>query len=187
MRVVDTDIAGIRIIEPDVFEDARGFFMEIYQRQRYAEYGMDVDFVQDNISFSSAGTLRGLHYQYPFSQEKLVHVLAGEVYDVAVDVRRGSPTFGRWVGAALSSVNRRQFFIPKGFAHGFCVLSKTALVTYKCGDYYYSEADRTLRWDDPALAIDWGIKSPLLSPKDAAAPFLKDISSDCLPVYGEFK
>ncbi|MDY6830543.1 MAG: dTDP-4-dehydrorhamnose 3,5-epimerase [Thermodesulfobacteriota bacterium] len=187
MRVVDTDIAGIHIIEPDVFEDARGFFMEIYQRQRYAEYGVDVDFVQDNLSFSSAGTLRGLHYQYPFSQEKLVHVLAGEVHDVAVDVRRGSPTFGRWVGVTLSSANRRQLFIPKGFAHGFLVLSDTALVTYKCGDYYHSEADRNLRWDDPALAIDWGIKSPLLSPKDAAAPCLKDISSDYLPVYGEFE
>ncbi|ABW66822.1 dTDP-4-dehydrorhamnose 3,5-epimerase [Desulfosudis oleivorans] len=187
MRVVDTDITGVRIIEPDVFEDARGFFMETYQRQRYAGYGVDVDFVQDNLSFSSAGTLRGLHYQYPFAQEKLVHVISGEIYDVAVDVRRGSPTFGRWVGTALSSANRRQFFIPKGFAHGFLVVSDTALVTYKCGDYYHPEADRTLRWDDPALIIDWGTKTPLLSPKDAAAPSLKDIPSGYLPVYGEFK
>ena len=186
MRVIDTDIPGTCIIEPDVFEDARGFFMETYQRQRYAEYGIDINFVQDNLSFSSAGTLRGLHYQHPFAQEKLVHVLSGEVYDVAVDVRRSSPSFGRWVGTLLSGENRRQFFIPKGFAHGFHVLSDTALVAYKCGDYYHSEAEWTLRWDDPALAIDWGIKSPLLSPKDASAPCLKDISADCLPSYGEF-
>lgn len=187
MRVIETAVAGVRIIEPDLFEDPRGFFMETHQQQRYARHGMDVNFVQDNLSCSSAGTLRGLHYQYPFAQEKLVYVLSGEVYDVAVDVRHGSPTFGKWVGAVLSGTNHRQFFIPRGFAHGFHVLSDTALFAYKCGDYYHPETERTVRWNDPDIGIAWSAKSPLLSSKDAAGLCLKDIPPGLLPPYSDFK
>ncbi|MFZ5562444.1 MAG: dTDP-4-dehydrorhamnose 3,5-epimerase [Thermodesulfobacteriota bacterium] len=187
MRVIETAITGARIVEPDIFQDTRGFFMETHQRRRYAQFGMDVDFVQDNLSFSSAGTLRGLHYQYPFAQEKLVYVLSGEVYDVAVDVRRGSPTFGQWVGVTLSSDNRRQFFIPRGFAHGFHVLSETALFAYKCGDYYHPETERTVLWNDPDIGIAWGAGKPLLSPKDAAGLRLMDMPADHLPSYRDVK
>ncbi len=187
MKVIPTELKEVLLIEPDRFEDHRGFFMESYNLDRYARYGIDVAFVQDNLSCSVAGTIRGLHYQYPHTQEKLVWVAMGEVYDVVVDVRAGSPTFGRWVGIALSAQNGRQVFVPKGFAHGFKVVSDRAVFVYKCGDYYHSEADRTVLWSDPDLGIDWGIKAPLLSEKDASAPPLKEIPRECLPAYGNLR
>ncbi len=171
MKVEDTDLPGVKLIHPRVFEDARGFFMETWHRARYREAGLP-DFVQDNLSCSKKGVLRGLHFQHPHPQGKLVQVLAGEIFDVAVDIRQGSPTFARWVGVVLSSKNRRQLYIPEGFAHGFCVLSEEALVAYKCTDVYHPEADRGLRWDDPDIGIAWPIEDPILSPKDAGAPRL---------------
>ena len=175
MKVLETPLAGVLIIEPKVFGDQRGFFLETWSRSRYAEAGIDVDFVQDNLSFSSRGVLRGLHFQNPLAQGKLVYVLAGEVFDVAVDLRRGSPTFGRWHGVVLSGENKRQYWVPPGFAHGFCVTSETALFAYKCTELYAPLNERSIRWDDPALAIDWPVTEPQVSDKDRVAPFLADI------------
>jgi dTDP-4-dehydrorhamnose 3,5-epimerase len=183
VELIKTEIEGVVVLVPKSFGDERGYFMETFHRRRYAECGIDIDFRQDNLSFSRRGALRGLHYQLPHPQAKLVQVLMGEVFDVAVDIRRGSPSFGRWVGAALSAENRRQMFLPAGFAHGFCVLSETALFAYKCSDYYAPEADRGLLWSDPDLAIEWPIKTPVLSPKDAALPRLRDIPGEALPVF----
>jgi len=166
MKVSTCDISGLLILEPKVFGDARGFFVETWNRRRYAEIGLAADFVQDNLSFSAQGILRGLHFQNPNPQAKLLQVLQGEVYDVAVDLRRSSPTFGRWHGLILSSENKRQFFIPAGFAHGFQVLSPTALFQYKCDDFYSPKDEATLSWDDPQLAIPWPLPNPLLSEKD---------------------
>ena len=166
MKVTPTDINDVLIIEPDVFEDPRGFFMETYHEKRYKTFGIDATFVQDNLSFSVKGTLRGLHYQYPNAQAKLVQVLMGEVFDVAVDIRKGSPTFGKWVGARLSAENKRQLFIPKGFAHGYCVVSNTAIFSYKCSRYYAPKDERGILWKDPELNIDWPVKTPLISDKD---------------------
>ncbi len=171
MKVEETPLPGVKLIHPAAFADERGFFMETWHRERYRQAGFP-DFVQDNLSFSRKGVLRGLHFQHPHPQGKLVQALAGEIFDVAVDIRQGSPTFGRWVGYRLSGENRLQLYIPEGFAHGFCVLSETALVAYKCSDLYHPEADQGLRWNDPHLAIEWPIRNPILSPKDAAAPFL---------------
>jgi dTDP-4-dehydrorhamnose 3,5-epimerase len=185
MKAITTDIEGVLIFEPKVFADARGFFMETWSRKRYAEAGLDVDFVQDNVSFSTQGVLRGLHYQYPRPQGKLVQVLQGKVLDVAVDIRRGSPTFGRGVSCVLSDENYRQFYVPVGFAHGFYVLSETALFSYKCTDFYCPECDGGLLWNDPDIEIDWPIENPILSDKDAKLPRLKDIPNDRLPVYNE--
>ena len=182
MRVLPTRLPGAVIIEPDVFGDARGYFLETWNRQRYAAAGLDVDFVQDNLSFSRRGTLRGLHFQNPRAQGKLVSVLIGEVYDVAVDIRHGSQTFGQWVGATLSAENKRQFYIPPGFAHGFCVTSDTALFAYKCTDFYNAPTEATIRWNDPELGIDWPVADPLLSEKDRAAPCLREI----VPSYLSF-
>ncbi|MFQ5735043.1 MAG: dTDP-4-dehydrorhamnose 3,5-epimerase, partial [Planctomycetaceae bacterium] len=154
MQVHETDIPGVLLIEPQVFDDARGFFMETYQKQRYAEAGISVEFVQDNLSRSARGTLRGLHYQIRHPQGKLVQVCDGEVFDVAVDLRKDRPTFGRWTGSTLSAENRRQFYVPPGVAHGFCVLSETATFFYKCTDYYHPEQERTLLWNDPQVGID---------------------------------
>jgi dTDP-4-dehydrorhamnose 3,5-epimerase len=175
MKVIETPLAGLLIIEPKVFGDERGFFLETWSRQRYQEMGINVDFVQDNLSFSRRGVLRGLHFQNPQPQGKLVYVLQGEVFDVAVDIRKGSPTFGRWHGIVLSDENKRQFWVPAGFAHGFCVTSETALFAYKCTELYAPQHEKSIRWDDPALAIDWPITEPQVSDKDRLAPLLADI------------
>ena len=178
-----TAIEDVLVIEPRIFEDPRGFFMETFHRERYAALGICEDFCQDNLSFSCKNTVRGLHYQIPHEQAKLVQVLQGEIFDVAVDIRRGSPSFGRAVGVTLSERNRRQVFIPKGFAHGFCVLSETALFSYKCSDFYAPDCDRGVLWSDPALGINWPIKGPLLSAKDESLPVLMDIAPDRLPEF----
>jgi dTDP-4-dehydrorhamnose 3,5-epimerase len=166
MKVTPTDINDVLLIDPDVFEDPRGFFMETYHEKRYKAFGIDAEFVQDNLSFSVKGTLRGLHYQYPNAQAKLVQVLMGEVFDVAVDIRKGSPTFGKWVGAYLSAENKRQLFIPEGFAHGYCVVSNTALFSYKCSNFYAPTDEHGILWNDKELHIDWPVKTPLISDKD---------------------
>ncbi|GIK85792.1 MAG: dTDP-4-dehydrorhamnose 3,5-epimerase [Betaproteobacteria bacterium] len=170
MRLLPTAIPDVAVVEPQVHGDARGFFMESWNRRAFAAAGLDVDFVQDNHSRSRRGVLRGLHYQIRHPQGKLVRVVAGEVFDVAVDLRRASPTFGRAVGVRLSEANRRMLWIPPGFAHGFLVLSEWVDFLYKATDYYHPEHDRTLRWDDPALAIDWPLDGlePTVSAKDAA-------------------
>lgn len=183
MNIIQTELPGVLIIEPRVFGDERGYFMETWQQQRYAEAGMPERFVQDNISFSRQGILRGLHYQHPQGQGKLVYVLQGEVFDVAVDVRAGSPHFGRWAGTILSAENKRQFYIPPGFAHGFCVTSETALFAYKCTEFYNPPAEGCVRWDDPEVGITWPITSPTLSGKDSTAPLLKEIPLERLPVW----
>ena len=175
MKVIDTDIPDVKIIEPEVHGDARGFFFESFNRRRFREAtGLDPDFVQDNHSKSARGVLRGLHYQLEQAQGKLVRVAAGRVFDVAVDIRRSSPSFGRWTGAELSAQNYRQMWIPTGFAHGFLVLEDDTEFLYKTTDYYAPEHERTIRWDDPALAIPWPLDGiePRLSDKDRdAAPF----------------
>ena len=175
-------VPEVLIVEPDVHGDGRGYFLETYRAQRYAEQGLPDTFVQDNLSFSRKGVLRGLHYQLGRPQGKLVWVLQGEVFDVAVDIRRGSPTFGRWVSATLSSADHRQLYVPEGFAHGFCVLSETALFTYKCTDYYAPEEERGIRWDDPALGIDWPVAEPIVSDKDRAYPALENVPEGDLPL-----
>jgi dTDP-4-dehydrorhamnose 3,5-epimerase len=167
VNVVPTAISDVLIIEPRVFSDARGFFKETYHRARYAEAGITAEFVQDNVSRSAQGTLRGMHFQVRRPQGKLVQALLGRIFDVAVDLRRGSPSFGKWVGTELSGENHRQLFVPPGFAHGFCVLSPTADVFYKCTDFYDPEQERTLRWDDPDVGIRWPLSEPpQLSEKD---------------------
>jgi dTDP-4-dehydrorhamnose 3,5-epimerase len=166
VNVIETDLRGVLIIEPKVFGDDRGFFMETWNKERYAEAGIPTEFVQDNLSFSRKGVLRGLHFQDPNPQGKLVSVLQGEVFDVAVDIRRGSPTFGKWVGVNLSFENKRQLYVPEGFAHGFCVVSESALFSYKCTDWYNSDAEQTLIWNDPNIGVKWPFDNPLLSEKD---------------------
>lgn len=183
MKIIASSLPGCVLIEPAVFGDSRGFFFETWNAERYAEQGLPGSFVQSNVSSSSRGVLRGLHYQWPRPQGKLVTVLHGEVYDVAVDIRRGSPTFGRWEAFMLSGENRRQLWIPPGFAHGFAVLSDTALFNYLCTDVYVKEADAAIRWNDADLAVDWPISAPSLSAKDEQAPFLQDVAEDRLPVY----
>lgn len=179
-----TALAGVFLIEPVVFRDARGFFLETYHAGKYAAGGLDVHFVQDNHSKSQRGTLRGLHAQRRNPQGKLVRAVEGEIFDVAVDVRRGSPTFGRWVGEVLSAENFRQLYVPPGFVHGFCVLSETAQVEYKCTALYDPQDELSVIWNDPEIAIDWPIKEPLLSNKDAAAPRLDEIL-DHLPTISD--
>lgn len=184
MKIIGTDLPGCVVIEPAVHGDARGFFYEGWNAQRFGQHGLPTSFVQHNVSRSQKGVLRGLHYQWPHNvQGKLVSVLEGEVYDVAVDIRRGSPTFGRHVAAILSADNKRHFWIPEGFAHGFLVLSETALFTYLCTAPYDRDSDNSLRWDDPALAIDWPLAEVSLSAKDTAAPLLADIAPERLPQY----
>jgi len=175
MKVVTCDIPGLLVIEPKVFGDARGFFLESWNETRYREAGLDARFVQDNVSFSRKGTLRGMHFQNPKPQGKLLQVLEGEVFDVAVDIRKSSPTFGKWHGLLLSGENKRQFFIPGGFAHGFLVLSETALFQYKCTEIYSPQDEMALRWDDPEVGILWPTKNPLISERDAKALHLRDI------------
>lgn len=181
MKVEKTEIGGLLVIRPDVFGDARGFFMELWNRRRYQEAGLpEAGFVQDNISLSRRGTLRGLHFQNPRAQGKLVSVLEGEVFDVAVDLRRGSPTFGRWHGVVLNHESKVQFYIPPGFAHGFAVLSEQALFHYKCTDYYSPQDEMAIRWDDPDIGIQWPVDNPILSSRDARAPLLREVPPERL-------
>lgn len=185
MNILDTKIPEVKIIEPRVFGDERGFFYETFQVKRYEELlGIEDTFVQDNLSRSRKGVLRGLHYQSQQTQGKLVSVLAGEVFDVAVDIRVGSPTYGSWVGVILSGENRRQFWVPKGFAHGFYVLSTTADFFYKCTDYYHPESELSINYQDPELAIDWPLNDDVqLSAKDVQARPLSLIDPQFLPRY----
>jgi dTDP-4-dehydrorhamnose 3,5-epimerase len=180
VRVKNTEIPGVLIIEPDVHRDGRGFFLETYHADRYREHGIFGPFVQDNHSQSVAGTLRGLHLQLNRPQDKLIRVIEGEVYDVAVDVRRGSPTFGRWVAVTLSAENFTQCFVPKGFAHGFYVISPVAQVEYKCTDFYDQASEIGIKWNDPALGIPWPSADPVLSARDRQHPALADVM-DRLP------
>lgn len=181
MKVTPTELPEVLRIEPEVHGDSRGFFLETFQAERYRAAGIGGPFVQDNLSRSVKGTLRGLHFQEPRPQGKLVQVLQGAVWDVAVDVRRGSPRFGAWVGIELSAENHRQLWIPPGFAHGFCVLSEVADFFYKCTSLYMPEVERSVRWDDADLRIRWPVQSPLISEKDEAAPVLA--KAPFLPVY----
>lgn len=182
MRVVPTELPGVLVIEPHVHRDGRGFFLETYHADRYREHGIPAPFVQDNRSCSTAGTLRGLHLQLARPQGKLIHVVEGEVFDVSVDVRRGSPTFGRWVSVVLSAANFRQVYVPPGFAHGFCVLSPTAQLEYKCTELYDPATEIGIAWNDPTLAIQWPVARPLLSDRDARHATLAE-QIDRLPAY----
>jgi len=183
MKLVSNDLPDVIIIEPKLFGDARGYFVETWNQARYLASGMPATFVQDNVSKSTRGVLRGLHFQNPKSQGKLVTVLEGEVFDVAVDVRLGSPTFGRWVGVVLSGDSKRQVFLPPGFAHGFCVTSDWALFTYKCTELYAPEAEHGIAWNDPDLGIRWPVALPTLSAKDSTFGRLRDLPRNELPVY----
>jgi len=183
MKFIDTSLPGCVVVEPQVFGDTRGFFYESYNEAKYREAGIDRRFVQSNVSRSARGVLRGLHYQWPHPQGKLVSVLEGEVYDVAVDIRRGSPTFGQWAGVMLTAENHRHFWIPEGFAHGFCVVSEHATFAYQCTDLYDAKADGSIRWDDPAIGIDWPVSEPLLSEKDRKAHLLADVPEGRLPEH----
>jgi dTDP-4-dehydrorhamnose 3,5-epimerase len=169
VKAIPTELPGVLIIEPEVHHDPRGFFLETYHQRKYVELGLPGPLVQDNHSHSVKGTLRGLHAQLERPQGKLVRAVHGEMFDVAVDIRRGSPTFGRWVGVVLSAQNFRQLWIPPGFAHGFCVLSEQVDVEYKCSDFYNPGDELTVLWSDPEIGIDWPVRNPILSAKDAAA------------------
>jgi dTDP-4-dehydrorhamnose 3,5-epimerase len=181
MKVVPADLPGVLVLEPAVHADARGFLAEMFRAERYAALGITASFVQDNWSRSVRNTVRGLHFQEPHAQGKLVWAVRGTVWDVSVDVRRGAPTFGRWFAVELSEAPLRQVWIPPGYAHGFCALSDVADVVYKCTAAYAPEADRAVLWNDPDLAIPWPVESPIVSPKDAAAPRLRD--APVLPVF----
>lgn len=173
MRTIETPLADLKVIEPKVFEDHRGYFLETYNREQFLQSGISSGFIQDNESMSSRGVIRGLHYQLdPFAQAKLVRVITGAVFDVAVDLRKGSPTFGKWFGTELSGENKLQMLIPRGFAHGFSVLSTTVVFAYKCDNYYNKQAERGIRFNDPFLAIDWQLSGEewLVSDKDRMAP-----------------
>jgi dTDP-4-dehydrorhamnose 3,5-epimerase len=183
MQIQTTELPGVLIIEPKVFGDERGFFMETWNKARYEETVTPENFVQDNVSFSRKGVLRGLHFQKINPQGKLVYVLQGEVFDVALDIRIGSPTFGKWTSVILSSENKRQFFIPAGFAHGFCVTSETALFAYKCTDKYNPQSEGSVLWNDPDLNIPWPVAIPELSLKDQQGIKLADFPKELLPNY----
>ncbi len=180
---VETSIPGVLVVKPDVFRDARGFFTETYHAAKFADIGIHDHFVQDNHSLSCRRTLRGLHYQLPHPQAKLCRVIRGEVFDVAADIRRGSPTFGKWVGVKLSADNMQQIYIAAGLAHGFVVLSEVAEFVYKCSDFYDPASEQGIHWADPDLAIEWGIADPILSPKDRLYPRLAQQAVDLLPVF----
>jgi dTDP-4-dehydrorhamnose 3,5-epimerase len=175
VKLERTALPGVLVVEPRVFRDERGFFLEVWNASTFAAAGIDVTFVQDNHSASRRGTLRGLHLQLPRAQGKLVRCVEGSVFDVAVDVRRGSPAFGRWVGVELSAENFRQLWVPPGFAHGFCVTSESAQIEYKCTELYDPAGDLAIAWNDPGIGIDWPLANPLLSAKDAAAPKLAEL------------
>lgn len=179
MKVIESKIKGLFIIELDVFNDSRGYFSETFSAKRYKDHGINLNFVQDNISVSKKGTLRGLHYQVPpKAQAKLCHVIKGSVIDVAVDLRLESPTFGQYLAIELSEKNHTQIFIPPGFAHGFAVLSDEAIFQYKCSEYFSKEQERAIRYDDPDLKINWGIENPIVSEKDRSAKFFREIEKD---------
>jgi dTDP-4-dehydrorhamnose 3,5-epimerase len=183
MKIIETNLPGCVVIEPAVHGDARGFFYESFHAEKYKNTGLDLRFVQSNVSRSAHGVLRGLHYQWPNPQGKLVNVLEGEVYDVAVDIRHGSPTFGRWAAAILSADYKRHFWIPEGFAHGFAVLSENATFCYQCTALYDRAADAGVRWNDGDIAVDWPISAPQLSEKDQQTPFLREVPTERLPKY----
>jgi dTDP-4-dehydrorhamnose 3,5-epimerase len=180
MKIIETELSGVLAIELDKYSDSRGSFVESWHREKYASLGISFDFVQDNISYSKKGVLRGLHYQNPSPQGKLVFVLEGEVFDVAVDIRLGSPTFGKWFGMMLSHENNKQLYIPEGFAHGFVVTSDVATFAYKCTGYYKKECEKTIRWDDPEIGIVWPINNPILSEKDRVGSSLKEMPREGL-------
>lgn len=181
MNVIETELPGVFILQPKVFSDSRGYFLETWNQARYREAGIMEDFVQDNLSYSTRGVLRGLHFQNPNAQSKLLYVLQGEVFDVSVDIRVGSPTFGQWVGTTLSGDNKRQLYVGAGVAHGFCVTSETAILVYKCTDFYNPAAEGSILWNDPDIGIEWPVSTPALSDKDRHAPRLKDIPRHKLP------
>ena len=181
MRVTPTSLPEVLMLEATRHEDARGSFMEIWREDTLTAAGIPARIVQTNLSISHKGVLRGLHFQEPDAQDKLITVLSGAIFDVAVDIRRGSPRFGRWIGVELSAANRRQLWVPRGFAHGFYALADDTQVQYGCTDYYAPAHDRAVRWDDPALGIEWPVKSPILSPRDGDAPTLAD--APVLPAY----
>lgn len=183
MLVTPQALPEVLLLEPRVFRDDRGYFMETFSTRSFSAQGPAVQFVQDNISFSSQGTLRGLHLQQPYAQGKLVMAITGVIWDVAVDVRVGSPTFGKWCAAELSAENNAQYYVPPGFAHGFCVVSDTAHVLYKCTELYAPDCELGIRFDDPDLEITWPVEEPKLSPKDDKAPFLRDIPWERLPSF----
>ena len=183
MNRIETPLPGVLVLEPRVFSDPRGFFFESYSQRRFEELGITTRFVQDNHSKSQQGTLRGLHYQLRNPQTKLCRVVRGEVFDVALDIRRGSPTFGKWFGVVLSEENKREIYIPAGFAHGFAVLSETAEFLYKCDDFWVPGDEYGVAWDDPDLGIDWGIAEPILSGKDQVNARLVDVPAENLPVF----
>lgn len=181
MKITATSLQGVMLIEPQVFADERGYFMETWKRSSYIQHGIDVDFSQTNLSKSTRGVLRGLHYQWPQPQAKLVQVLQGRVFDVAVDLRRGSPNYLKWVGMELSDKNHQQLYIPEGFAHGFISLSETVLLAYACSREYLQSADAAIAWDDPEIAIEWPLEPTSLSVKDTAAANIAEIPSSKLP------
>ena len=183
MNVYKTALSEVVLIEPRVFSDARGLFLETWHQARYQEHGLTTGFVQDNLSYSTRGTLRGLHYQHPHAQGKLVFVVQGEIFDVAVDIRVGSPTFGKTAAVYLSGENKHQLYIPEGFAHGFCVTSESAIVVYKCTDFYTPHTEGGVLWSDPDLGIEWPVHSPNLSDKDQRYPYPRQIPRDRLPEY----
>ena len=186
MKVIETKLKGVVIIEPKVFGDSRGFFQETWLKSRYEAIGIKEEFVQDNLSFSTKGVLRGVHYQYPHAQGKLVSVAKGGVFDVAVDIRVGSSTFSQWVGVLLTGDNHRQLWVPPGFAHGFCVVSDTVYFTYKCTDVYTPEAEGGALWNDPDIGIEWPLTDVELSDKDKVYPRLRDIPEIRLPKFSDF-
>ncbi len=185
MKVINTSFPEVKIIEPKVIGDERGFFMETWQKQRYIEAGVceTGTFVQDNLSYSKKNVIRGLHYQYKNTQEKLIYVLQGSVFNVVVDIRRDSANYGKWVGVELTSENKRQLYVPKGFANGFCITSDTVLFAYKCTDIYNPQCEISIKWDDPAIGIEWPVSSPILSDKDIHARPLADVSSEYIAKY----
>ena len=183
MKLIETGIPGLVVVEPEVYGDSRGFFMETWNSDRYGACGLPDRFVQSNISRSAAGVIRGLHYQHPCAQGKLVSVLEGRVYDVAVDIRSDSPTFRQWAGVELSAANHRQLYLPEGFAHGFCVLGDSALLSYLCTTLFNAEYDAAIAWNDPDIGIEWPIEHQSLSERDRKAPRLRDVPVDCLPHF----
>lgn len=185
MNIIETKLPGVLILEPKVFSDERGYFLETWHSTHYEDIGIHGPFVQDNISFSKKNVLRGLHYQFPQSQGKLIQVLSGQVVDVAVDIRIDSPTYGQWISEVLSDTNHKQMFIPPGFAHGYCVISETAVFAYKCTEFYNPATEHGIIWNDSELNIDWPVKEPVLSAKDKNYARLKDIAPEKLPHFGE--
>jgi dTDP-4-dehydrorhamnose 3,5-epimerase len=183
MKIIATPIDGLLVIEPKIFKDKRGFFMETYNRQKYEAAGITETFVQDNLSYSKKKTVRGLHFQIRRSQAKLVQAVAGEIFDVAVDLRPASTTFGKWTGARLSDKNGHQMYIPKGFAHGFCVLSEFALFYYKCSDFYAPDDEGGIIWSDQDIGIEWPVENPIISEKDKQYPNLANLAAEQLPSF----